>query len=173
MDVIARFIDICLLKAGPQDIPASAWLMKLTLMFYFFIAVLSQLMEYSLLVSLAAGVAELIWLLLFVNILLSLRGFKARFNQTVTALAGTGALVSIIALPLVLLASDINPENMTAVQSGIMMLIMVVLLWILMITAHIFRHSAEVKAGAAVALTVVYTILTMVVVGAAMSGATP
>ncbi len=171
MDLITRFLDICFLRAGPQDLPSSSWLMKLSLLIYFAVATLSQLIEYSLPISLAAAVAELFLLLLIVGLLLRVRGFSSRFKQTITAMAGSGVLISLVALPLVHLAAGISPENMNLVDSAIMTLIMFVLLWSLMVTAHIFRNALEIKAGMAVALTVVYTIAMMVVVGAAMSGA--
>lgn len=171
MDLITRFLDICFLRAGPQDLPSSSWLMKLSLLIYFAVATLSQLIEYSLPISLAAAVAELFLLLLIVGLLLRVRGFSSRFKQTITAMAGSGVLISLVALPLVHFAAGISPENMNLVDSAIMTLIMFVLLWSLMVTAHIFRNALEIKAGMAVALTVVYTIAMMVVVGAAMSGA--
>jgi len=171
MNVIARLLDICLLKAGPQDLPASAWLMKVVLLTYFAIATFSQLLQYPLMVSLAAALAELVLLGVFIKVMLALRSFQSRFNQTVTAMAGTGCLISVIALPLVHRASEISPESVSGVDSAIMLLVMMVLLWSLMVTAHIFRNAIEIKAGIAVMLTVFYTILTMVVVGAAMSGA--
>lgn len=171
MNLITRFLDICFLKAGPQDLPNSTWLMKFSLVVYFALAVISQLLEYSLSMSLAAAIAELILMMLIVAILLQLRGYSERFNQTVTAMAGTGTLISLIALPLVNLASGISPDQMTFTDNVIMVLIMTVLLWSLMVTAHIFRNALEIKAGLAVALTVVYTIALMLVVGTAMSGA--
>jgi FtsH-binding integral membrane protein len=171
MDLITRFLDICFLKAGPQDLPNSTWLMKFSLVVYFVLATLSQLLEYSLSMSLAAAIAELILMMLLVAILLRLRGYSERFNQTVTAMAGTGTIISLIALPLVNLASGISPDQMTLSDNVIMVLIMSVLLWSLMVTAHIFRNALEIKAGLAVALTVIYTIALMLVVGTAMSGA--
>jgi hypothetical protein len=86
-------------------------------------------------------------------------------------MAGTGTIISLIALPLVNLASGISPDQMTFTDNVIMVLIMTVLLWSLMVTAHIFRNALEIKVGLAVALTVVYTIALMLVVGTAMSGA--
>lgn len=171
MNLITRFLDICFLKAGPQDLPNSTWLMKFSLVVYFALAVISQLLEYSLSMSLVAAIAELILMMLIVAILLQLRGYSERFNQTVTAMAGTGTIISLIALPLVNLASGISPDQMTFTDNMIMVLIMTVLLWSLMVTAHIFRNALEIKAGLAVALTVVYTIALMLVVGTAMSGA--
>jgi hypothetical protein len=171
MNLITRFLDICFLKAGPQDLPNSTWLMKFSLVVYFALAVISQLLEYSLSMSLVAAIAELILMMLIVAILLQLRGYSERFNQTVTAMAGTGTIISLIALPLVNLASGISPDQMTFTENMIMVLIMTVLLWSLMVTAHIFRNALEIKAGLAVALTVVYTIALMLVVGTAMSGA--
>lgn len=171
MDLITRFLDICFLKAGPQDLPSSSWLMKFSLVVYFAVATLSQLLEYSLPISLAAAFSELILMLLLVALLLRFRGFSARYKQTVTAMAGTGTLISLVALPLVQLASGISPEKMSVIDSAVMVLIMSVLLWSLMVTAHIFRNALEIKASMAVALTVVYTIALMLVVGSAMSGA--
>jgi sensor histidine kinase regulating citrate/malate metabolism len=55
--------------------------------------------------------------------------------------------------------------------AGVAMLLLVALLiWSLMVNAHIFRTALEIKPSSAVMLTVAYTILSLMLVGLAVSG---
>ena len=97
------FFEICRLNKGPQDIPASRNLLTLCLVVIWFIVgsacgMLSQPIEKAVF----AGVLEVALIIIFSLALLQIRGKSERWVQMVTALAGTGIIISILALPLYL-----------------------------------------------------------------------
>lgn len=51
-----------------------------------------------------------------------------------------------------------------------MLLLIAIVLWSLMVTAHIFRMALELKPANAVMLTIAYTILSLIIVGLVVSG---
>jgi hypothetical protein len=143
------FLDICLLRKGPQDLPASQELLKLCLIAYAGsgllnlwlglgdtgsgMALLLTMVDVSLLMGLSYAVLQLM-------------GLLERYVQTLTALAGTGTLLQLIVLPLGLwyqreLAGGDGAADLPA------MLWLLLLIWSIVITAHILRHALSVSFG--------------------------
>ena len=168
MILLQRFIQICLFKAGPADIPASHWLLKLVCLIYFVIGMLVSHVDHGWVPSAVASGADTLLLLLVCWGLLSVKGLAERFIQTASAMAGTGAIMGLIGLPIFVLFRQ--AESTGQFTSVILLLVMVLMFWSLFITAHIFRFSLEIKPGMAAILTVAYTIVSLIVVGLAMSG---
>lgn len=168
MNIALRFFDLCLFKAGPDDVPASSWLMKVTLFVYFIIGIAIGRIDSGWNVSLFTSLADLIMMVIVISVLLHFRGFQARYLQTITAMAGAGCCLGIAGFPIVLLFNQVGEQERL---SSIALLLMVALMfWSLMVTAHILRRSLEVKPGTAAAITIAYTVLSLIVVGLAMSG---
>jgi hypothetical protein len=90
---------------------------------------------------------ELAMLTVFVVLLLYLLGKPARIRQTLSALTGAGTLLGLPALLLVIAA----PEQEA---SPLSMAWLMLLVWNLLVTAHIMRHalSSSLAIGLAVAL---------------------
>lgn len=88
------------------------------------------------------------------QIVLWVRDHPERGVQTLTALAGTGALVGLISLPL--LAGLHAAEGVVLALQGLLWLGLVV--WSVVIMGHILRHALAVPmlAGSGVALVYVY-----------------
>ncbi|PHS68117.1 MAG: hypothetical protein COB23_09750 [Methylophaga sp.] len=170
MDIALRFFDLCLFKAGPEDVPASSWLMKITLVIYFILGIAIGRIDSTWNASLFISLADLLVMMLAINVLLRFRGFQARYQQTVTAMAGAGCCLGIIGFPVLVLFYQVGEQ---ARFSSIAMLLMVGLMfWSLMVTAHILRKSLEIKPGTAAAITIAYTVLSLLVAGLALSGVT-
>lgn len=140
MQALAKlFWDICLLRAGPQDVPASRELLAVVLG----LSVLSNLVFVLGRTSLAEGLAFVLTalglLMGLVYLLLTVFGYRARAVQTLTALGGTGLVLSVLALPLLvfsaLLPSEANPFGL---------LLLMVNLWGLVVIAHVLRHALSV-----------------------------
>src|SRR5690606_15422087 len=100
--LIGRFIDICLLRAGPQDLPASSVLRSLALFAYVASGVMILLPSVSFGSAVAQALVDTLLLVVLLWAVLRWRGLPERFAQALTALAGTGALLGLAALPLVL-----------------------------------------------------------------------
>ena len=70
---------------------------------------------------------------------MTVMGYAARIFQTLTALLGTGVIISLLAIP-VLLAISYVPQ--LAGYFGLIMLLLII--WSLVIMAHVLRHALSV-----------------------------
>ena len=170
MVIVLRFIDICVFKASPADIPISAWLMKLSLLCYFVLSLLINSFEYGLLISSLASVVEIVFVLLVINILLQSRGLTHRYLQTVTAIAGTSSCISIIALPVMMLFYFFEGSEDVRVTVLAAWLMILLTLWSLAVTSHIFKQALAIKQGTAMVIAVAYVILLMTVIRFVLTG---
>ncbi len=168
MNIATRFIDLCLFKADPSDLPASQALLRITLFVYLILGIVVNLLDSDLNTSLFVSLADVLLLMLAVGILLKFRGYQARYIQTLTALAGTGVCIALIGLPIIWWFYQIEPEQQAT--SYAMLLMVALMFWSLMVMAHIFRKSLDIKAGAAALLTIAYTVTALLVTGLVMSG---
>jgi hypothetical protein len=168
MKLLSRFIEICLFKAGPQDLPASHWLMKTAVLSYFIVSVLVNRIEYNWEMSLLTSLTDMLMMIFVTILLLKFRKLLNRYQQTITAMAATGSLIGIVGMPLLFSSKGLTEQS--EFIGLVMMLLVMVLLWSMMVTAHIFRNALQVKPVTAVMITVAYTIANMMVVGLTMSG---
>ena len=170
MIIVLRFLEICFFRAGPADIPASSWLMKLTILSYFLISVIVNSFENGFFVSLSGALTEVLVLLISVNVLLKLTRYPHRFQQTITAMAGTSCCIGVIALPVMLLfhllAGGVD-VRITVLSIWLMILLM---LWNLAVTMHIFKQAMSLSSGAALAATVLYTVILVFAVRIVITG---
>ena len=149
------------LRKGPQDFPFSMVLMKLCLMAYFITGLPGLMATASFEVAVFAMVLDTLVLLVFAYLCLQAFGKSARFVQTVIALASCGAVFQLIVLPL-LYSLPAEPEVSEALF-GISLMLLVFVSWNLAVYAHIFRESFNVRLASAMALTVCYIVMTVVV----------
>ena len=93
LQLIRAWFEICLLRRAPQELPASAYLLGLSLCCYGLVSVLVSSQSYPFSKALLLAAVDLGLLVLFVWSLLYLQRKPARINQTLSALAGTGSLM--------------------------------------------------------------------------------
>jgi hypothetical protein len=133
------FLDICLLRKGPQDVPASPALLKASLAAYGLASLLVQAVSVNLLTALLQAFLDLGLLAGLTYAVLQATGFSGRFTQTLTALAGTGALLGFAILP-VTIWMDRDLE--AGIQSGLPALLFFGwLIWSIAVVAHVLRHA--------------------------------
>jgi len=138
--LLLRFLDICLLRLAPQDLPGSSFLLGLSLVMYaalaFGAALLSLPFFPALVLALfdAGLIAGLLWILLWIRDTLN------RFPQTLIALYGSGTVMQLIALPLVLWQTA---EVAAPAQGVAALLLWVWLLWHLLVVGHVLRHAVN------------------------------
>lgn len=168
MNIILRYIDICLFKASPADIPSSHWLMKISLLVYLVVGIVISRIDYNWQISLVTSFTELVLMIVVTSLLLQFRGLQMRFTQTITAMAATGSLLGFVGMPVMYFFHQTQDQGQV---SGLAMLLLIaIVLWSLMVTAHIFRMALELKPANAVMLTIAYTILSLIIVGLVVSG---
>ena len=150
---LAGWLDICLLRRAPQDEPWSPAALLLALAAYTLVDLLVAAASSGWRVAAAMTAVDLALLVAFVWMLLRLMGRPARFVQTLTALAGSGSLLGVAALPLVQQAARAQAAGGEA-SGGLALMWLLLVVWSLVVRAHIFRHalSAAFVAGAMAAV---------------------
>jgi hypothetical protein len=137
------FFDICLLRAGPQALPSSSFLLSAS--------ALAGLLTGTIVIVDALGnvftafMAQLLDLLLLAMLLMTmlrLKGLESRFTQAATALFGCGALINLVTLPLPLLAPEEGAGQQAAGPAFFLYLALII--WALVVVGHIFRHALEI-----------------------------
>jgi hypothetical protein len=149
------FIDIALRRKGPQDLPASALLLLLVVAIYCALTlVFGRLLprpEGSFVLRTAV---ELALSLGWIWALLAIFGRAARFLQTATAMFGAAALLTPPVLGLLAMALKLGQTSPLAVP--VLFALLGVLVWYVLITAHILRSALELKLFVAIILTLTY-----------------
>ncbi|HXK56931.1 MAG: hypothetical protein KDI74_05210 [Gammaproteobacteria bacterium] len=152
------FVDICLLRAGPQDLPGSHFLVLLTASLSLLTGTLVIVGTFgSLDTALAAQLLDILLLLGLLRLVLQLTGKSARFPQTASALFGSGVLINLVTMPLQLLGSADSPASSGGGLSGLFYLALVI--WALVIVGHIIRHTLEIRIAAGIAIALGYFLI--------------
>lgn len=133
------FLDICLLRRGPQDIPASPILLLFTLILYTIGSVIVARSSLDLAPAVQSALAETVLMCVLTYIFLRVFGLGTRWIQTATAIAGTNFVLAIIALPLLAWLVYARTQNLDATIPALMFLALVI--WHIAILGHIFRHA--------------------------------
>ena len=156
--LINPFVQMCVLRLRPQDLPLSPFLMWLCLAVYtvtsviglatlglpWFSAALAGPLATAMLAGLTMG-------------LLALQDKLQRATQTLTALAGCGAVLNVIATPFTL---NMRPDSdgagvSVAAALGFSLLI----LWSFVITAHVLRHALSTSFFFGLVLAIVFNLI--------------
>jgi hypothetical protein len=161
--LLQLFIDICLLRGRPQDLPASGFLFGLTLAATLATAIPILLISLNgLMPTLAAAAMDVALMLIFLRGGLYFLKLESRFLQTASAMFGTGAIINLVSIPIhMMLIADSGSDLMPLLGS---LLYLMLLVWSLVVLGHILRHSLEIPLGGGVAIAVVYFVLILLLV---------
>jgi len=146
--LLTLFLDLCRLRAAPQDLPASRTLLWASAL----AAIVSAPPGDEGVLSgwIAAGL-QVALLGLFVHTLLGLQNLPERWDQTGTAVFGTTALINLMAWPIVLWYYRVPEPEAAFIPSLLGVLLSC---WYIAVLAHILRHALELGLGAALMLSV-------------------
>lgn len=151
---LLRFwLGLCLLQVAPQDMPASRPVLVVSLCGYALVSVLLAGLTSGMPDGAAMALLELVLLALFTAGLLFLIGHPQRFSQTLAALTGSGSLLGLPALALVLSAGPDPAVSLTS--SGWLLQ----LFWNLLVNAHIMRHALSVSLALGAGVSVMYMLV--------------
>lgn len=152
-----RFLNICLLANGPQDMPYSHVLFRILLALYLLTAMAGWSVKLEVSTALFASLVDVSMLLVFIRLALSVSGKSARFIQTATTMLGVGVMFQLIELPLMHVFVDeqkpANPE--------VGFILLALYSWNLAVYAHIFREALSIRLLAAFILILAYVIAAM------------
>jgi len=171
--LIHFFIELCLLRRNPQDLPASTMLLGLVLA----AAVaggllLSVTAGASLLAGLAQTLLDLALMLGILHLALKALNKQARYMQTATALVGADVVIGLVALLPVSLAQPmaVGAEPGTDVLlAGLMFLALVG--WSVLVVGHILRHAFNLSLAQGVVIAIAFDVFSFVVISALTQGA--
>jgi len=159
---IRPLFDICLLRAGPQQLPFSSSLLTFCLITYFVLDVALAKLSMPFIEPMIFALFDIALMLGFVWFLLSFKGDYSRFTQTATAFAGSGVLLGIVAW--VLLSwqtSFVGTENQTPLPS---LLLLFHLIWNLAVISNIIRHATSITIAWAWGVTLAYFFIYMLII---------
>jgi hypothetical protein len=159
LQLFRAWLDICLLRAAPQDLPASGFLLGLALACYVAVSCLVSFLSYGARLALPVALLDAGLLSLFVLGLLYLQNKTPRINQTLSALAGTGSVLGLFALPLVFFLEPGQAAEELPVAVAIFWLCL--FFWNLVVVAHIMRHALSVSFAIGIAVSVLYALVSM------------
>jgi len=147
------FIDIAMLRRSPEDLPASRVLFTRALAVYAFTGMLLFQMQIA---EIQAAILELVVVLAlelgYFMVLLQVMGKGPRVLQTLTAVAGTGALLTAAGLPLHYWIQT-APQGV-AVSDIPKVGVLVLLLWSFLVGGHILSKALEIPLIAGIVLVV-------------------
>jgi hypothetical protein len=155
------FWAICRLKAGPQDLPDRRYLLVSTVIAGIIIdsfatsIFIPKLSDFEIVKTVAIYNMSL---LVAIYVLLKLIGYAERGVQTVTAIAGSGLLISLVLLPGLLVMNSAEEQ-----VKSFALFILIDNVWRLAVNAHIFRHALSVSLLMAMILSVSYLLFGVLV----------
>ena len=136
-DIIKLLFDICLFRKGPQDLPNSGWLLRVLLVVYISVRILMLSMHFGWLDVLLQVIVDITLVAVFFWTSLYLARKLGRFNQVISAVLGTDALISFFALP--------GMATMETGQGGLLALLVTLSLigWHWAVTGHIISNALD------------------------------
>ncbi|MBI1194338.1 MAG: hypothetical protein GC138_00625 [Gammaproteobacteria bacterium] len=158
--LIRRIFDICLLRAGPQDLPDSSFLLRFALIGYILSGLLiaSNNQDLGTAALLVAVDVALITCLLFM--LLWARGLNHRYRQTLTAVLGTGIVLELVSWPILSWQSyNIAQPGVTNSLMFSSLLLWAWLFWNILVLGHILRNTLSTQLMIGIGLAMLYLFL--------------
>jgi hypothetical protein len=150
MPLLNQFFAIFLLRGRPQDLPASPALAWLAALAAVGTAVANNVQHVDFVRGLLSALSEVLLFGALVWGVLRLRGFPARWLQTVTPLYAGVTLQNLVVFP-VLLAGGISLE--TGELGPASLVLVAVGIWFLALMAHVLRHALELGLGVSLLIT--------------------
>ena len=142
---LLSWLEQCLLRRAPQADPVSVRALGGALLAYLMLDLLQARASSGWQTSLGMTALDMLVMVLFSWSVLRLTKKTARYLQTLTALAGTGAILGLVGLPLIQQAAQAQSgegPTGTLVLGWLMLLV-----WGITVQAHIYRHALSVRYG--------------------------
>ena len=140
MSWLRSWLEQALLRRAPQDDDFSRPALAAALLAYVAVDLMQAVASSTGAAAVSLTVADTALTVLFAWLVLRVAGKTARFVQTLTALAATGALLGLVGLPLVLQAASLNRSGAEG-SASLAVAWLVLLGWSIAVQAHIFRHA--------------------------------
>ena len=154
------WLQQCLLRRAPQDDPYSPVVLAAALLAYALVDVMQARTASGWPVALGMSITDTLIVIVFTWLVLLVTGQPARLVQTLTALAGTGTLLGLLGMPLMLQASRVQQSGEPG--AALVMGWLVLLIWNITVQAHIFRHALSSRYGVGLLVAGLHTVVAIV-----------
>jgi hypothetical protein len=148
------FWDIALWRRGPRDLPPSRGLLAVAALLYGATSAIQSALTDGPTLALARGVADLGFTGAAFWLCLAIGGRGHRLLQTLTAVFGTGTLLALPMIAVLLLVAALGPGG--PVADAVKLLVLPLLVWGLAVLAHIVREALEAPLVTGVAVATTY-----------------
>lgn len=157
LKLLQAYLSLILLRLGPQDLPASRFLLQFS--------AVATVLSGCLMLSLKDGLTIGILLIVAVDLGLSttliylglrITGKTARLSQTLSALFGSSAMIQMMTIPLILLIGADPVDSQTSQFA--LLIFMLLLAWSLTVIGHILRHAMDFPVWVGLTLAIGYWI---------------
>jgi len=155
--IVNAFVDICLFRAGPQHLPTSRVLLGAVVVANLLAGTLMLRVSNPAGQSILMAVLDTALLFMLANIILQIYSHPERFLQTLSALFGTSALMSLIAWPVSSWFHTTSATGGDVVLPSIIILLL--LFWNVGIIGHVLRHALSISLARGIALSVLYVFI--------------
>ena len=145
------FWKICLFQLRPQDLPASTFFVGLSLGLYAITNVIGTAITLKPVTAATLTIVHAALLLGLTYGVLWAKELTSRLNQTVSALAGSDAILTLIALPVLMWQPE--GESIPPIPT---LIFLALTIWKLAIVGHILRHAMNIHFLMGVVLAVAY-----------------
>jgi hypothetical protein len=120
-----------------------------------------SLFQLTIISAILAALLDTSLLMVITSSLLLIVRYPARINQTLTALAGTSSILGILSIPLLFWLKQLQLQpNEVALPE---LLLIGLIVWNIVVYAHILRHALEVPLVMGVGLTIITHLLTFAI----------
>jgi hypothetical protein len=164
------FVDLCRMRASPQHLPHSQFLMLVCIGCYFLLGLATSILEqgFGMAILVAGADTGLMVGLTYLGLLM--RGSATRAVQTITALTGAGALFELVGWPLVIFLHQLEEGQ----SSSLSLILFALVIWNIMVIGNILRYALSVPmwVGTSIALLYIYITLRVMAVLYATVGIT-
>lgn len=140
--LVRPFVEICILRKGPQDLPASGMLLGISVCAHTLTSIVLSVVTLNGWRAILAGITDTLLVLFLTGTLLYAHRQKTRLLQTLTAMTGTGAIITLVAIPIFAWLYSIERSGGGSPLAGLLVLGLIA--WSLGISGHILRHALSI-----------------------------
>lgn len=140
--LVRPFVEICVLRRGPQDLPVSTLLLGIMLVAHTVSSILLSAVTLNVWKALMAGITDTLLVALLTGSLLYVYRLQARIVQTLTAMTGTGAIITLVAIPLFTWLQSGQQAGQGSPLAAL--LVLGIIAWSLGVSGHILRHALSI-----------------------------
>ncbi|MEE9492234.1 MAG: hypothetical protein V3W04_02485 [Gammaproteobacteria bacterium] len=159
---LSSWLEMCFLKRAPQNDPVSSSAMILAFTLFTPIKYLLAVVTSGSRVALGVMTIDFLIMIAMLLFTLVLTYRTNRLQQSLTAMAGTGVVTGVVALPLVQVMMASLHNDQIPVLIAVAWLLLAV--WSVVVRAHIYRHALSVSFIVGVGLAIVHGIIVYSVV---------